>query len=116
MFCAARENYFFPRMIARGIVCALLAGVQANERAATVEAGFWDIWGEWGNCTAACGEGIRNRSRECVDETGSGEDDLLAGGEHVDLQCIGQGFQYLKNGHNREWTRDENCVITPKPS
>ena len=76
-------------MIAKGILCALLAGISADQRAATVEAGFWDIWTDWNNCTALCGPGTRNRTRECVDETGSGEDELLQQGEHVDLQCVG---------------------------
>ena len=78
-----------PRMIAKGIFCALLAGISAETRAAEVEAGFWDIWSDWANCTELCGPGSRNRTRECVDETGSGESELLQQGEHVDLQCVG---------------------------
>ena len=52
------------------------------------EAGYWDVWSEWSNCTALCGPGTHNRTRECVDETGSGEEEVLEN-EGVILECAG---------------------------
>ncbi|XP_033122895.1 uncharacterized protein LOC117121719 [Anneissia japonica] len=29
--------------------------------------GGWDVWGEWSLCSSSCGEGVRIRTRKCID-------------------------------------------------
>ena len=53
-----------------------------------VTASEWQQWGDWSQCTASCGEGIRQRARAC-----SG----------LDGQCQG------------DFTKDEVCKIEECP-
>ena len=107
-------------MIVKGIVFAIIAGINADLRDAEIldslvvelvevieEGGFWDNWSEWNTCTALCGSGSRNRTRECVDETGSGEEEIHLQGENVNLQCNGGDV----NGTETESCNTQKCKV-----
>ena len=33
---------------------------------------MWATWGQWGACSATCGDGTRQRTRECTDPSSTG--------------------------------------------
>ena len=52
-----------------------------------VQAGAeWTPWGEWGECSSTCGEGVRSRWRRCTDGGSSAVATILA----ADYHCHGE--------------------------
>jgi len=65
----------------------------------------WTSWGEWGECSTSCGEGVRSRWRRCTDGGASATATLLA----ADFHCHGENTE-------EQTCTDEPCTEPGTPA
>ena len=46
----------------------------------------WQVWGDWSQCTASCGQGLKMRARSCFDPE-SGSDQACSGSSTEVEEC-----------------------------